>query len=230
MVGSLLGAGPGYVIKSSVLYLPAILVGLFGERGSSALWAACLFGKSPVEILTLHVLPIMGGGPEPGGAHGSGVLPWMSGQDSSGYLSLRSGDSRLVEISVSVVFAVILLNTSGQSSFRPSPAKGRAGAQRKNISIEKKVSVKSTMWTMWRRGIFLRPQAFSSLAQLVLPRRSFPPSAALRFSQLCLSDHLRGSANVLEPDSGQFRRALQRCLVFCGNKMIWIQIVDCGSR
>ena len=82
VVGSLLGLDRDMLIKSSVLYLPAILVGLLGA-GLFGVLGGLLFGKSPVEILTAYVLPIMGGGAGAGAVPMAQVYADVTGQDSS---------------------------------------------------------------------------------------------------------------------------------------------------
>ena len=68
VVGSLLGLDRKMLIKSSVLYLPALLASLAGAALLGVL-GGMLFGISPAEIITAYALPIMGGGA------GAGAIP-----------------------------------------------------------------------------------------------------------------------------------------------------------
>ena len=86
VVGSLLGLNREILIKSSVLYLPAILASLAGAA-IFGIFGGAMYGKSPVEILTAYVLPIMGGGAGAGAVPMAQVYHNVTGLDSSSYLS-----------------------------------------------------------------------------------------------------------------------------------------------
>ena len=221
VVGSLLGLDRDMLIKSSVLYLPAILVGLLGA-GLFGVLGGLLFGKSPVEILTAYVLPIMGGGAGAGAVPMAQVYADVTGQDSSGYLSFALAILAVGNI-VSVVFAVIL-NAVGE--FIPAlTGKGELVRRGKNISIEKKVEVKPPMDDV-AAGIFLTA-GFFILAQLVA-KKILPSICGVAIPNFAYLIIFAALANVLNLIPANLKAGAQRCQQFCGNKMIWIQMVGCG--
>lgn len=86
VVGSLLGIERKVLLKSSLLYLPALLASL-GGAALLGVVGGILFGISPVETLTAYVLPIMGGGAGAGAIPMAQVYQDVTGKDSSAYLS-----------------------------------------------------------------------------------------------------------------------------------------------
>lgn len=108
VVGSLLGLNREILIKSSVLYLPAILASLAGAA-IFGIFGGAMYGKSPVEILTAYVLPIIGGGAGTGAVPMAQVYHDVTGLDSSSYLSSALAILAVGNIIIiSVIFAVIL--------------------------------------------------------------------------------------------------------------------------
>ena len=178
VVGSLLGLDRNVLIKSSALYLPAILAGLAGAALLGIL-GGMIFGKSPVEILTAYVLPIMGGGAGAGAVPMAQVYADVTGQDSGGYLSFALAILAVGNI-VSVAFAVIL-NLVGELA----PAltgKGELVRSGKSIEVKKTAEIKPTMddvaagifltsgfsfWRSWWRRKFCLP--FSEWPFRILP-------------------------------------------------------------
>lgn len=221
VVGSLLGLDRDMLIKSSVLYLPAILAGLVGA-GLLGTLGGMLFGKSPVEILTAYVLPIMGGGAGAGAVPMAQVYADVTGQDSSGYLSFALAILAVGNI-VSVIFAVIL-NVIGELA--PSlTGKGELVRSGRNIEIRKKEEVKLTMDDV-AAGIFLT-SGFFILAQLVA-KKVLPSIGGVAIPNFAYLIIFAALANVLNLIPANLKAGAQKCQQFCGNKLIWIQMVGCG--
>lgn len=221
VVGSLLGLDRDMLIKSSVLYLPAILAGLVGAALCGML-GGVLFGKSPVEILTAYVLPIMGGGAGAGAVPMAQVYADVTGQDSSSYLSFALAILAVGNI-VSVVFAVIL-NAAGE--FIPAiTGKGELVRKGKNIEIRKKEEVRVTMDDV-AAGIFLTA-GFFILSQLVA-KKLLPSIFGVAIPNFAYLIIFAALANVLNLIPANLKSGAQKCQQFCGSKLIWIQMVGCG--
>lgn len=221
VVGSLLGLDRDLLIKSSTLYLPAILAALVGS-GLLGVLGGLVFGKGPVEILTSYVLPIMGGGAGAGAIPMASVYADVTGQDSSGYLSFALAILAVGNI-VSVLFAVVL-NIAGDIVPAWS-GKGELVKQGKNIQVQKKEEVKLTMDDI-AAGIFLTA-GFFLLSQLVASKilPSIFGVAIPNFAYLIIFAAL---ANVLNLIPANLKAGAQRCQQFCASKLIWIQMVGCG--
>ncbi len=221
VVGSLLGLDRDLLVKSSALYLPAILAGLAGA-GLLGVIGGLLFGKSPVEILTAYVLPIMGGGAGAGAVPMAQVYEDVTGQDSSGYLSFALAILAVGNI-VSVAFAVVL-NIVGE--FMPAwTGKGDLVKKGKNIEIKKAQEIHLTMDDI-AAAIFLTAGFFilsQVVAQKILP--SILGVAIPNFAYLIIFAAL---ANVFNLIPANLKAGAQKCQQFCGNKLIWIQMVGCG--
>lgn len=221
VVGSLLGLDRDMLIKSSVLYLPAILAGLVGAALCGML-GGVLFGKSPVEILTAYVLPIMGGGAGAGAVPMAQVYADVTGQDSSSYLSFALAILAVGNI-VSVVFAVIL-NAAGE--IVPAiTGKGELVRKGKNIEIQKKEEIRVTMDDV-AAGIFLTA-GFFILSQLVA-KKLLPSIFGVAIPNFAYLIIFAALANVLNLIPENLKSGAQKCQQFCGSKLIWIQMVGCG--
>lgn len=221
VVGSLLGLDRDMLIKSSALYLPAILAGLVGAALLGTL-GGVVFGKSPVEILTAYVLPIMGGGAGAGAVPMAQVYADVTGQDSSGYLSFALAILAVGNI-VSVAFAVIL-NVVGE--LVPAwTGNGQLVKRGKSMETEKKEEVKLTMDDI-AAGIFLT-SGFFILSQLVA-KKVLPSVFGVSIPNFAYLIIFAALANVLNVIPANLKAGAQKCQQFCGSKLIWIQMVGCG--
>ncbi|MGL5437068.1 MAG: 2-hydroxycarboxylate transporter family protein [Lachnospiraceae bacterium] len=221
VIGSLLGLDRNLLIKSSTLFIPAILAGIAGASLLGIL-GGIAFGKNPVEILTAYVLPIMGGGAGAGAIPMAQVYSDVTGNDSSSYLSFALAILAVGNI-VSVIFAVIL-NTVGVLVPKLS-GKGELVNRGKTVDVEEKEKVKVTMDDV-AAGIFLTSGFFvlsQLVAQKILP--SIFGVAIPNFAYLIIFAAL---ANILNLIPENLKAGAQKCQQFCGSKMIWIQMVGCG--
>lgn len=140
VVGSLLGIERKVLLKSSLLYLPALLASL-GGAALLGVVGGILFGISPVETLTAYVLPIMGGGAGAGAIPMAQVYQDVTGKDSSAYLSFCMAILAVGNLAA-VAFAVILDNVGRvipQWTGHGQLMKQKQGAVEAEIAEEKKV-------------------------------------------------------------------------------------------
>lgn len=221
VVGSLLGLNRDILIKSSVLYLPAILAGLLGAALFGVV-GGMAFGKSPTEILTAYVLPIMGGGAGAGAVPMAQVYTDVTGKDSSSYLSFALAILSVGNI-VSVAFAVVL-NIVGE--FLPSwTGHGQLVRSGKDIKIKEKEAVKITMDDI-AAGIFLTA-GFFILAQLTA-KKILPSIFGVSIPNFAYLIIFAALANVFNLIPENLKAGAQKCQQFCGSKLIWIQMVGVG--
>lgn len=221
VVGSLLGLDRNLLIKSSTLFIPAILAGLVGASLLGIL-GGIAFGKNPVEILTAYVLPIMGGGAGAGAIPMAQVYSDVTGNDSSSYLSFALAILAVGNI-VSVAFAVIL-NTIGM--FIPKlSGKGELVNRGKSVEVEEKENASVTMDDV-AAGIFLTA-GFFVLSQLVA-KKILPSIFGVAIPNFAYLIIFAALANILNLIPENLKAGAQKCQQFCGSKMIWIQMVGCG--
>lgn len=221
VVGSLLGLDRNLLIKSSTLFIPAILAGLAGASLLGIL-GGIAFGKNPVEILTAYVLPIMGGGAGAGAIPMAQVYSDVTGNDSSSYLSFALAILAVGNI-VSVAFAVIL-NTVGV--FIPKlSGKGELINRGKSVVVEEKEKVNVSMDDV-AAGIFLTA-GFFVLSQLVA-KKILPSIFGVAIPNFAYLIIFAALANILNLIPENLKAGAQKCQQFCGSKMIWIQMVGCG--
>lgn len=221
VVGSLLGIDRNLLIKSSSLFIPAILAGLVGAALLGCL-GGIVFGKSPVEIITAYVLPIMGGGAGAGAIPMAQVYSDVTGQDSSAYLSFALAILAVGNI-VSVIFAVVL-NTAGELWPKLS-GKGELVRSGKEVSVEEKEKITVTVDDV-AAGIFLTA-GFFVLSQLVA-KKVLPSVFGVSIPNFAYLIIFAALANVLNLIPENLKAGAQKCQQFCAGKMIWIQMVGCG--
>lgn len=221
VVGSLLGLDRNLLIKSSTLFIPTMLASLAGA-GLLGIIGGLIFGKTPVEIITAYVLPIMGGGAGAGAIPMAKVYADVTGNDSSGYLSFALAILAIGNL-VAVIFAVIL-NTIG-TFFPKLSGNGELVRKGKALETKEKEKIAVTIDDI-AAGIFLTAgfYVFSLLfAKKVLP--SIMGVAIPEFAYLIIFATL---ANILNLIPDNLKAGAQKCQQFCGTKLIWIQMVGCG--
>lgn len=106
IVGSLIGMDRKVLIKSGSLFIPTILASVAGAAILGIL-GGLVFGKTPVEMLTAYVFPIMGGGAGAGAIPMAQVYSDVTGTDSASYLSFALAILALGNI-VAILMAVVL--------------------------------------------------------------------------------------------------------------------------
>lgn len=226
VVGSLLGIERKVLLKSSLLYLPALLASLGGAALLGTL-GGMLFGVSPVETLTAYVLPIMGGGAGAGAIPMAQVYSDVTGKDSSAYLSFCMAILAVGNLAA-VAFAVILDNvgrvfpalTGHGQLMRQSKAAVAAEA-----AEEKKVDATLTMEDIGA-AIFLIG-AFFILAQLVA-KKVLPTVFGVAIPNFAYMIIFATMANVLDLIPERTKEACHRVQQFCASRLVWAMMAGCG--
>ena len=222
IVGSLLGLDRKLLIKSSALYLPAIIAGVIGSIIFGAL-GGILFGKDPVQVVMAYVLPIMGGGAGAGAIPMAQVYADVTREDPAGYLSFALAILAVGNI-VSVAFAAIL-QTVGILVPKLSGNGELVRNAAKKVETEKKETVNVTMDDLGA-GIFLTG-GFFILAQL-FAKKILPSVAGVSIPNFAYLIIFAALANVFNLIPEHLKAGAQKCQQFCANKLVWIQMVGVG--
>lgn len=210
------------MIKSSALYLPAIIAGVIGSILFGAL-GGILFGKDPVQVVMAYVLPIMGGGAGAGAIPMAQVYADVTGEDPAGYLSFALAILAVGNI-VSVAFAAIL-QTVGILVPKLSGNGELVCDSAKKVETEKKESVNVSMDDLGA-GIFLTG-GFFILAQL-FAKKILPSVAGVSIPNFAYLIIFAALANVFNLIPEHLKAGAQKCQQFCANKLVWIQMVGVG--
>lgn len=222
IVGSLLGLDRKLLVKSSALYLPAIIAGVIGSIVFGAL-GGILFGKDPVQVVMAYVLPIMGGGAGAGAIPMAQVYADVTGEDPAGYLSFALAILAVDNI-VSVAFAAIL-QTVGILVPKLSGNGELVRNTAKKVETEKKETVNVTIDDLGA-GIFLTG-GFFILAQL-FAKKILPSVAGVSIPNFAYLIIFAALANVFNLIPEHLKAGAQKCQQFCANKLVWIQMVGVG--
>lgn len=219
IVGSLIGMDRKVLIKSGTLFIPAILASIAGSALLGVL-AGFLIGKSPLEMITAYVLPIMGGGAGAGAIPMARVYGSITGADTSEYLSFALAILSLGNI-ISILMAVVL-NLIGQRF--PALAGGNQLVRNADKEIFTDANEDELPVTVDDLGaaIFVTSGFFllgELMAEKVLP--SVMGVSIPSFAYIIL---LSAFANILGLIPENIRRGLVKCQQFCSKKLVWIQM------
>lgn len=221
IVGSLIGMDRKVLIKSGSLFIPTILASVAGAAILGVL-GGLLFGKSPIEMLTAYVFPIMGGGAGAGAIPMAQVYADVTGTDSTEYLSFALAILALGNI-VAILMSVVLdlvgrafpKLTGGEELMRSG----------KKIEQEEKKEEKVTMDDI-AAGIYIIAGLYMMgqlMAGKILPSILGVPIPSFAYMIL-----FAALANILGIIPEHLRNGMTRCQKFCAGKLVWIQMAGMG--
>lgn len=226
IVGSLLGLDRKVLLRSSALYMPALLASLAGA-GIFGVLGGFVFGISPAEILTAYVLPIMGGGAGAGAVPMAQVYQDVTGKDSSAYLSFALAILAVGNL-LAVLFAIILDNVgrvfpklTGHGELLRQPKEAMEAEAKEEAKLKQQVTMEDIGAAIFLAG------GFFVLAQLVAKKvlPSIFGVAIPNFAYLIIFATL---ANVLNLIPARTKEACHRVQQFCGSRLVWVQMAGCG--
>lgn len=223
IVGSLVGMDRKVLIKSGSLFIPAILAGIVGS-GLLGVLAGLLIGKSPVEMLTAYVLPIMGGGAGAGAIPMAQVYSDVTGQDSSSYLSFALAILALGNI-VSILMSCVLdfigkkfpKLAGGDQLLRDSSKELFTGEKKKEEPV-----------TMEDIGAAIFVTAGFFMLGTLTAKKLLPKILGVSIPNFAYLIIFSALANMLNLIPENVRRGLVKCQQFCGSKLVWIQMAAVG--
>lgn len=222
VVGSLLGMDRRILIKSGSLFIPAILASIFGA-GVLGVVSGLLIGKTPMEIITAYVLPIMGGGAGAGAIPMAQVYGDVTGQDPSGYLSFALAILSVGNI-VAVAFAVIL-DLVGKKFPKLTGGEELLRDKSKEIKVEKKEENPVSMDDIGA-GIFVTA-GFFMLGHLTATKL-LPSIFGVSIPNFAYLIIFAALANIFDLIPENLRQSVTKCQQFCCTKLVWIQMVGMG--
>lgn len=222
IVGSLVGMDRKVLIKSGSLFIPTILAGIVSSAVLGVI-AGLIIGKSPIEMITAYVLPIMGGGAGAGAIPMAQVYSDVTGKDSASYLSFALAILALANI-VAILSGVVL-DLLGRKFPKLAGGNQLLRDSSKELHVEKSDETPVTMEDIGA-AIFVTAGFFmlgTLVAKKILP--SIMGVSIPNFAYLIIFAFL---ANVLNLIPANVRRGLVKCQQFCGGKLVWIQMAGMG--
>lgn len=223
IVGSLLGMDRKVLIKSGSLYIPAILAAILGA-GLMGILGGILIGKTPMEIITAYVLPIMGGGAGAGAVPMAQVYGDVTGKDPSGYLSFALAILALGNI-VAVIFAVIL-DVTGRL-FPALTGKGQLLRDSGREAAFEREEEKAAVSMDDIGGALFLTAGFFVLGQL-MAKKVLPSVLGVAIPNFAYMIIFAALANILDLIPEHLRLGAKKCQQFCGSKLVGVQMVGCG--
>lgn len=223
IVGSLVGMDRKVLIKSGSLFIPAILAAIVGSALLGVL-AGLVIGKSPIEMITAYVLPIMGGGAGAGAIPMAQVYSDVTGQDSSSYLSFALAILALGNI-VSILMAVVL-DLVGKKFPKLAGGDRLLRDNSKELFTGEKKAEEPVSMDDIGAAIFVTA-GFFMLGQL-MAKKILPSVMGVSIPNFAYIILLAALANILNLIPENIRRGLVKCQQFCGTKLVWIQMAGMG--
>lgn len=222
VVGSLIGMDRKVLIKSGSLFIPAILASIAGA-GVLGVLGGILIGKTPMEIITAYVLPIMGGGAGAGAIPMAQVYGDVTGQDPAGYLSFALAILAVGNI-VAVIFGVIL-DLVARKFPKLSGGSQLLRDKSKEIQVEKKEEKVVSMDDI-AASIFV-VAGFFMLGHLTATK-ILPSIFGVSIPSFAYLIIFAALANILNLIPETLRQSITKCQQFCCTKLVWIQMVGMG--
>lgn len=223
VVGSLLGIDRDVLIKSGSLYIPTLLCSLLGACVFGVV-AGLIFGNDPLYLITSYVLPIMGGGAGAGAVPMSQVYSDATGQDSAGYLSFCMAILALGNI-VAILMAVVM-DLIGRAFPKMTGHGELLRVKNKSLEVESKTPAPAVTVDDIAAAIFICA-GFFMLGQLV-SKKILPTVFGVAIPNFAYMIIFAALANIFNLIPQNLREACRRCQHFCGNKLVWIQMVGMG--
>lgn len=223
VVGSLLGIDRDVLIKSGSLYIPTLLCSLLGACVFGVV-AGLIFGNDPLYLITSYVLPIMGGGAGAGAVPMAQVYSDATGQDSAGYLSFCMAILALGNI-VAILMAVVM-DLIGRAFPKMTGHGELLRVKNKSLEVESKNPAPAVTVDDIAAAIFICA-GFFMLGQLV-SKKILPTVFGVAIPNFAYMIIFAALANIFNLIPENLREACRRCQHFCGNKLVWIQMVGMG--
>ena len=223
VVGSLLGIDRDVLIKSGSLYIPTLLCSLLGACVFGVV-AGLIFGNDPLYLITSYVLPIMGGGAGAGAVPMAQVYSDATGQDSAGYLSFCMAILALGNI-VAILMAVVM-DLIGRAFPKMTGHGELLRVKNKSLEVESKTPAPAVTVDDIAAAIFICA-GFFMLGQLV-SKKILPTVFGVAIPNFAYMIIFAALANIFNLIPQNLREACRRCQHFCGNKLVWIQMVGMG--
>lgn len=186
--------------------------------------AGLIFGNDPLYLITSYVLPIMGGGAGAGAVPMAQVYSDATGQDSAGYLSFCMAILALGNI-VAILMAVVM-DLIGRAFPKMTGHGELLRVKNKSLEVESKKPAPAVTVDDIAAAIFICA-GFFMLGQLV-SKKILPTVFGVAIPNFAYMIIFAALANIFNLIPENLRDACRRCQHFCGNKLVWIQMVGMG--
>ena len=221
ITGSVLSVERKLLLKALVGYIPTIVIGVAGAMLFGVV-AGLLTGISPTNVLTMYVLPIMGGGTGAGALPMSEIYSSVTGNDPSQFLSFAFPILTIANI-VAIIIAA-LLNKLGEK--RPSLTGNGELVRNKDIDAkQKKVDIKLQTRDI-SAGFILSISIY--LLGVLMSRKLLPTIFGVQihtFAYMVLFVSLFNALNIIPEELKQGAKKLQS---FFSGEFLWVIMKGVG--
>lgn len=183
-----------------------------------------LIKSGSLYLITSYVLPIMGGGAGAGAVPMAQVYSDATGQDSAGYLSFCMAILALGNI-VAILMAVVM-DLIGRAFPKMTGHGELLRVKNKSLEVESKNPAPAVTVDDIAAAIFICA-GFFMLGQLV-SKKILPTVFGVAIPNFAYMIIFAALANIFNLIPENLREACRRCQHFCGNKLVWIQMVGMG--
>ena len=223
ITGSILGMNRKLLVKAAARYFPAIFGAIIVSFGLTAI-VGTVMGFGAIKSVLLIALPIMGGGAGAGAVPMAQVYSDATGQDSAGYLSFCMAILALGNI-VAILMAVVM-DLIGRAFPKMTGHGELLRVKNKSLEVESKKPAPAVTVDDIAAAIFICA-GFFMLGQLV-SKKILPTVFGVAIPNFAYMIIFAALANIFNLIPENLREACRRCQHFCGNKLVWIQMVGMG--
>lgn len=221
ITGSILAVNRKLLIKALTGYIPTILAGIIGAMLFGVI-AGFITGISPEKVLTMYVLPIMGGGTGAGAIPMSEIYSSVTGNDPKQYLSFALPILTIANI-ICIIFAA-LLNKLGNKK-QELTGNGQLVRTKDNNIIDTKKDVKVTNRDL--AAGFLMCTGFFILANLI-SKKLLPTIFGVQIHTFAYMVLIVALFNGLDLIPEQLKQGTKKLQSFFSGQFLWVIMIGVG--
>ena len=222
ITGSVLSINRKLLLKALTGYFPAIIGGITVASLFGVL-SGLVFGKAPVEILTLYMLPIMGGGTGAGAIPMSEIYASATGKPAQEFLSFAL--PILTIANILCIFTASVLNKIGQA--KPSwTGNGELLKGNTELNADEKTAKIDLQLKDIAAGLALAC-AFYMLGTL-FSKKLLPTIGGIKIHSYAYMIVFVALSNIFDLIPEEMKQGAKRLQSFFGNNMLWLQMLAVG--
>ena len=222
ITGSVLAINRKLLLKALTGYFPAIIGGI-ATASLFGVAVGLVFGKKPVEILTLYMLPIMGGGTGAGAIPMAEIYASATGETAEKFLSFAL--PILTIANILCIFTASVLNKIGQS--KPQWT-GNGELLRGNTQLDAEQEDKKVELKLSDVGSGLALACTFYMLGTLFSKFLLPSIFGVSIHSYAYMILFVALSNVFNIIPANIKQGAKRLQSFFGSNMLWLQMLAVG--
>ncbi|MGL5437465.1 MAG: 2-hydroxycarboxylate transporter family protein [Lachnospiraceae bacterium] len=222
ITGSVLAINRKLLLKALTGYFPAIIGGI-AMASVFGVAAGLVFGKRPVEILTLYMLPIMGGGTGAGAIPMSEIYASATGETAEKFLSFAL--PILTIANIICIFTASVLNKIGK--VKPSWT-GNGELLKGNTELDADREDKKVELKLSDVGAGLALACTFYMTGTLFSKFLLPTILGIKIHTYAYMIVFVALSNVFNIIPANIKQGAKRLQSFFGSNLLWLQMLAVG--